>query len=77
MGTSSACARIGSFLALYVVWLVRITSILGVQTNNKFFRCFQAAIKLQSYYILTAYAIFVLAYHSIIRTASLIISIFL
>ena len=22
MGTSSACARIGSFLALYVVWLV-------------------------------------------------------
>jgi hypothetical protein len=24
MGTSSACARIGSFLALYVVWLVRI-----------------------------------------------------
>ncbi|CAB3996303.1 Organic cation transporter, partial [Paramuricea clavata] len=28
MGTSSACARIGSFLALYVVWLIRIHALL-------------------------------------------------
>ncbi|XP_028398822.1 organic cation transporter protein-like [Dendronephthya gigantea] len=28
LGTSSACARIGSFLALYVVWLIRIHHLL-------------------------------------------------
>ncbi|XP_028395414.1 solute carrier family 22 member 4-like [Dendronephthya gigantea] len=28
LGTSSACARIGSFLALYVVWLIRIHALL-------------------------------------------------